>query len=85
MNPVSPLFKTNDPLIVKNFRPVSVLSSFSKVFECMFYDQMYDYFVNIFSSYLSAFRKTYGCHHVLLDGLENCPRQRRKRMQSSLI
>ena len=32
---------------------------------------MSDYFDNIFSEYLSGFRKGYGCHHVLMSMIEN--------------
>ena len=68
---VSPLYKKSDTLITGNYRPVSVLSCVSKMFEKTYYDQMYSYFMNILSVYLSAFRKRYGCHHVLLKMLED--------------
>ena len=32
---------------------------------------MYDYFMCILSSYLSVFRKRYGCHHVLIKLIED--------------
>ena len=54
---VSPLYKAADPLVESNFRPVSVMSCVSKVYERICYDQMYEYFMGILSSYLSAFRK----------------------------
>ena len=30
---VTPLFKKNDPLVISNYRPVSILPIFSKLFE----------------------------------------------------
>ena len=68
---VSPLYKAADPLIESNFRPVSVLSCVSKVYERIYYDQIYEYFMGILSSYLSAFRKKYGCHYVLIKLIED--------------
>ena len=64
---VSPLYKAAHPLIESNLRPVSVLSCVSRVYQRIYYDQMYEYFMGILSSCLSAFRKKYGgCHHVLI-------------------
>ena len=50
---------------------MSVLSCVSKVYARIYYDQMYEYFMGILSSYLSAFRKKYGCHHVLIKLIED--------------
>ena len=50
----------------KNYRPISVLSCLSKVLEKITFQQMDTYFENIFSLYLSGFRKRYGCQHVLM-------------------
>ena len=47
----------------KNYRPISVLS---KVLENITFQQMGTYFENIFSPYLSGFRKRYGYQHVLM-------------------
>ena len=50
----------------RNVHSVSVLSCVPKVYEWIYYDQMYGYFMGILSFYLSAFRKKYGWHHVLI-------------------
>ena len=68
---VSPLYKKSDNLERSNHRPVSVLSCTYKVFEKVYCDQMYEYFMGILSHYLSAFRKMYGCNHVLLKLVED--------------
>ena len=68
---VSPLYKAQDSLNRSNYRPVSILSCISKVFERLYYDQMYSYFHDVFESRLSAYRPKYGCQHVLLKLVED--------------
>ena len=68
---ITPAFKKNDRTLKTNYRPISVLSALSKVLEKFLFKQMSDYFDNIFSEYLSGFRKGYGCHHVLMRMIEN--------------
>ena len=41
---VIPLYKKENPEIVDNYRPVSLLNAFSKVFERAAYNQLYNYF-----------------------------------------
>ena len=60
-----PLFKAKDSLLSEKYRPLSILPSIPKVFEKVFNQQLYEYFTHILSDLLSAFRKKYGCHHVL--------------------
>ena len=69
---LSPLFKNNDNLITDNYRPLSILLSISKIFEKVLNQHLYEYFQNILSGLLSAFRKKYGCHHVLTRLVEDC-------------
>ena len=63
---ITPVFKKDDRMEKKNYRPISVLSCLSKVLEKIIFQQMGAYFENIFSPYLSGFRKRYGCQHVLM-------------------
>ena len=58
---VVPLHKTNDPLDKKNYRPVSILPTISKVYEMVLSDQLTDLFENIFHAFLCAFKKGHGC------------------------
>ena len=51
---------------VSNFRPVSVLSVFSKKFEAVIKNQLALYLENIFSPFLSAYRENYNTQHVLI-------------------
>jgi len=64
---VSPIYKKNNALEKKNHRPVSILTSSSKVLERLMDDQMnQNWLPSIFDDYLAAFRPRYGCQHVLL-------------------
>ena len=64
---VAPIYKqVKSRLSWTNFRPVSVLTCLSKVFEIIMTDQMEPHLHQIFSIYLSAYRKMFGCHSVLI-------------------
>lgn len=41
---VTPIYKKDDPTLISNFRPISVLSSISKVFEKVIFKQIHHYF-----------------------------------------
>ena len=49
-----------------NYRPISILPSFSKIFERLMFQQMTSYVSNILSPYLCGFRKGYNAQHALL-------------------
>ena len=72
---VSPIFKTDDPFIKKNYRPASVLSTHSKLFERVMFDQLSDHFENISHTYEAAFRKGFGCQTTLLRLVEDWKRE----------
>ncbi|XP_065664787.1 uncharacterized protein LOC136086417 [Hydra vulgaris] len=42
---VIPLYKCNDHSDISNYRPISILSVFSKLFERVVYNRIYDYFI----------------------------------------
>ena len=64
---VSPVDKgTHNKNSISNFRPVSVVSVFSKMFEAVTKNQLALYLENIFSSFLSAYRENYSTQHVLI-------------------
>ena len=63
---VSPVYKKKSDLQKDNYRPVSVLNTIAKVYETLLADQLYAYFDQIFCRMLSAYRKKYGCEHVVV-------------------
>ena len=63
---VCPIFKKDDPFVKKNYRPVSILTSHSKIFEDLMSNQLTDHFNQIFDNYLAAFSKGFGCQTTLL-------------------
>ena len=69
---VTPIFKKNSKLGKTNYRPVSVLPCLSKLFEAVLVQQLSLYFDDIFSPYISGFRKKHSCQDVLLHYTENC-------------
>ena len=54
---IVPIFKKNDNLSKTNYRPVSVLTTLSKIFEQLLALQLSDYFEEIFDHMLAAYRK----------------------------
>ena len=68
---VTPAFKKDNKMDKTNYRPISVRPCLSKIVEKLIVEQMADYFESIFSPYLSGFRKSYGCQHVLTWMTEN--------------
>lgn len=69
---ISAIYKKNDNLLRNNYRPISVLSVISKLFEITLTDQLDSIFGNIFSPLLSAYRKHYSTQDVLINFTEDC-------------
>ena len=55
----------------KNFRPVSVLNTFSKIYEKVMKQQLVVYLDTTLSVFIGAYRKAYGTQHVLIRLLED--------------
>ena len=68
---ITPTFKKSERLYKTNYRPISILPTLSKVYEKLFYNQIYNYFNEIFSKYLCGFRKGQSTQHCLLFMLES--------------
>ena len=60
------LFKKDNPLVKKNYRPVSILTSISKTFEKLLAFQLEQFQDTIYHPYISAFRRGHSCQSVLL-------------------
>ena len=61
-----PLNKKKDPTDKTNYRPVSILPLFSKVFEIVMYIQLYDYMEKILNQLFCGFRKAQSKQHALI-------------------
>ena len=61
-----PQFKNDDNMKRENYRPVSVLTAFSKIYESLLNDQLIKYFYELFYVFLCAFRKKYSCQSLLI-------------------
>ena len=53
---VTPIFKKSDKANKENYRPISILSKLSKVFERILHKQISNYMENKFSKFLCGFR-----------------------------
>ena len=63
---ITPHHKKESVLDKKNFRPVTVLPAFAKVFDKIIHTQMTEHFESIFHDYMFAYRKFHGCPAALL-------------------
>ena len=63
---IIPAHKKKSKLSKENYRPNSILPNISKVYERCLYDQISDYFEDVFSKYQCGFRKGYSAQHCLL-------------------
>ena len=64
---VIPIYKKSNALERKNHRPVSILTSSSKILEKLIESQLaHDFIPHVYNDCLSAFRAGYSCQHVLL-------------------
>ena len=54
---ITPTFKSGDPKLRSNYRPISLLPLFSKIFEKIIKIQLTDYFETILSNKLCGFRE----------------------------
>ena len=71
---IIPLFKSKDPCVFSNYRPISLLSVFSKVLEKIMYDRLYSYLIKFEILYIYQFgfqknKSTYMAMICLLDKL----------------
>ena len=61
---LSPVYKKQDKLQKGNYRPVSILTCISKIYESVLNDQLLEYFNVIFNDFISAFRKGHICQSL---------------------
>ena len=65
---VVPIYKTDDPELFKNYRPISILSNFSKVFERVMYNRLIEFIerFEILYCYQFGFRKNNSTNFALI-------------------
>ena len=63
-----PVYKKNDKQNIKNYRPVSLLPIFGKIFERIIYNEMYPFFIlnELISPNQSGFKQGGSCINQLL-------------------
>ena len=64
---ISPIFKKGDAQLLDNYRPVSLLPIFGKIFEKIIYSRLYDYLChkNIIYDKQFGFRKSHSTSHAI--------------------
>ena len=67
---VRPKYKKDDRGKIKNYRPVSLLNGFSKIYERFLHDSLSNFTGKVLSKFVSAYRKSYSSNHVLLKLIE---------------
>ena len=64
---ITPIHKKDSKSAKNNYRPVSILSNTSKLYERIMFKQMSEYFENsFFSKYQCGFRKGFSAQHCLI-------------------
>ena len=64
---INPIFKKGNKEVMENYRPVSILPIFGKIFEKIIYNRLYNYFAkeNVISENQFGFRKLHSTVHAL--------------------
>ena len=73
---ISPIFKSVDSMAKKNYRPVSILNSVSKLFEKLIQKQLNLFFDKKLSQYLCGYRKGNSTQYALLNLIESWKKYR---------
>ena len=70
---VTPIFKSGAVTELGNYRPIAVISPFSKVLERLVYQQLVSFFENqcLLFNFQFGFRKGYSTEYAILETLEN--------------
>ena len=66
MGDITPSHKKDNKCLEENYRPISILSSFSKMFQREMHDDIYHFMNSKLSPYLCGFRKGYSTQYCLL-------------------
>ena len=68
---VTPVFKKDDPQLCPNYRPISVLSIFSKIYEKCMYTRLYSFLEkhNLLFNKQFAFRSRYSTNDAIIKNI----------------
>ena len=69
-----PIFKKDDPLNVKNYRPITILNAVDKVFKQLLSKQVTEYMDPYLSDKLTAYRRKHSCETTLVRLVEEWKR-----------
>ena len=56
---------------IKNYRPVSLLNIFSKIYERFLHENLTNYVDTFLSKFISTYRKSYSSNYALIHLIEN--------------
>ena len=72
LSKIIPLFKKDDPMLCVNYRPISLLSIYSKIFEKLIYGRMYSFLNNnnVIYEKQFGFRAKHSVNHALISTTE---------------
>ena len=62
---IRPIFKKGDRTKIKNYRPVSLLNIFPKIYERFLHENLTNFVDTFLSKFISVYRKSYSSNHVL--------------------
>ena len=84
MSKIIPIFKADDETDTSNYRPISLLSNFNRIFEKIMYDRMRDFIEkhNLLYSSQYGFRQAHSTQHAILDIAETIQTNMDKRLFS---
>ena len=68
---VRPTFKIGERTKIGNYRPVSILNCFPKIYKRFLHKQIPSFSNNVLSDFIYAYRKGYSTNHVLIRVIEN--------------
>ena len=68
---MTPVFEKGDTTDKSNYKPISTLSNFSKIFEKLIYSHVNSYMEPKLSKYLAGFCRNHNTQHVLLRMIES--------------
>ena len=64
---VVPIYERGDPFLFSNYRPISLLSNFSRIFEKVSFDRTYIFLTknNLFSFKQFGFQQNFSTNHIM--------------------